>query len=324
MNELISVILPIYNVSQYLKRCIDSVMAQTYKNIEIILVDDGSTDDSGMICDEYAKLDSRIKVVHKKNGGLSSARNAGIDVAKGEYLTFIDSDDYVDEDYVEFLYKLICEYNVKMSIASHTVVYENGTVLKKETGERQCLDAHKVLERILYDEDIDLSAWAKMYHKSLFETIRFPVGRLFEDAATTYQFVYASEKVAIGSESKLYYMIRNNSISNIGFSRKKIDLITSTKEMSDFCIEKYPDLKKAGLRRLTYAYMSTLSQLANSQVKDIEVQKDLMKFIRKNGMSVLLDPRSKNRDRLGIVSTFFGFNFYKFIWNFYRKLTGRI
>jgi aspartyl-tRNA synthetase len=108
------------------------------------------------------------------------------------------------------------------------------------------------------------------------------------------------------------------------FSRKKIDLITSTKEMSDFCVEKYPDLKKAGMRRLIYAYMSTLSQLANSSVKDIEVQKDLMKFIRKNGMSVLLDPRSKNRDKLGIVSTFFGFNFYKFIWNFYRKLTGRI
>ncbi len=324
MNELISVILPIYNVSQYLKRCVDSVMTQTYKNIEIILVDDGSTDDSGIICDEYAKVDSRIKVIHKQNGGLSSARNAGIDEAKGEYLTFIDSDDYVDEDYVEFLYTLVCEYNVKMSIASHTVVYENGTVLKKETGERQCLDAHKVLERILYDEDIDLSAWAKMYHKSLFENIRFPVGRLFEDAATTYQFVYASEKVAIGSESKLYYMIRNNSISNIGFSRKKIDLITSTKEMSDFCIEKYPDLKKAGLRRLTYAYMSTLSQLANSQVKDIEVQKDLMRFIRKNGMSVLLDPRSKNRDRLGIVSTFLGFNCYKMIWNFYRKLSGRI
>lgn len=324
MNELISVILPIYNVSEYLERAINSVITQTYKNIEIILVDDGSTDDSGIICDRFADTDSRIKVIHKQNGGLSSARNAGIEIALGEYLTFIDSDDYVDEDYVEYLYKLVCEYNVPMSICSHTVVYENGTVLKKETGERQCLDAHKVLERILYDEDIDLSAWAKMYHKSLFKNIRFKEGRLFEDAATTYKFVYESQRIALGSESKLYYMIRNNSISNIGFSRKKIDLITSTKEMSDFCVEKYPDLKKAGMRRLIYAYMSTLSQLANSSVKDIEVQKDLMKFIRKNGMSVLLDPRSKNRDKLGIVSTFFGFNFYKFIWNFYRKLTGRI
>jgi recombinational DNA repair protein (RecF pathway) len=119
-------------------------------------------------------------------------------------------------------------------------------------------------------------------------------------------------------------MMRNNSISNCSFSRKKLDLITSTKEMTDFCDAHYSELEKAGKRRLMYAYLSTLSQLANSNANDPEVQKELIGYIRKNGISVLLDPRSKNRDRIGIASTFFGFRIYKLLWNFYRKLSGRI
>ena len=155
MNELITVVLPIYNVSAYLKRCIESVIHQTYENLDIILVDDGSTDDSGIICDEYASIDSRITVVHKENGGLSDARNKGIELAKGQFITFIDSDDYIDDDYVEYLYNLIKRYNTRMSICSHTVVYDNGTILNKETGEEDVLSSERVLERILYDEDID-------------------------------------------------------------------------------------------------------------------------------------------------------------------------
>lgn len=322
--ELISVILPIYNVSAYLEKCLDSIIGQTYKNIEIILVDDGSTDQSPEICAAYAQRDERITVLRKKNGGLSDARNAGIEIAKGEYLTFVDSDDYVELDYVEFLYSLVKKYNTKMSICSHKVIYENGTVLEKETGEEVVLPSKEVLERILYHEDIDLSAWAKLYHKSLFTDIRFPVGRLYEDAATTYRFVDASGQIALGSQSKLFYIMRGNSISNATFSRRKLDLITSTREMADYCTEKYPELKKAGLRRLTYAYLSTLSQLANSSVKDKQVQKELIGFLRKEGLPVLFDSRAPGRDRVGIASALFGYHFYKFTWNLYRKITGRI
>ena len=324
MDSLISVIIPVYNVSQYLARCVNSVIAQNYQNIEIILVDDGATDDSGQMCDAFALQDPRVRVVHKTNGGLSSARNAGIQIARGEYLTFIDSDDYVDTDYVEFLYRLICQYPAKMSICSHTVMYDNGTVLHKATEEQGLLDSRTVLERILYDEDIDLSAWAKLYHRSLFETILFPEGRLFEDAATTYRYIHASGQVALGLSSKLYYMIRSNSISNASFTEKKLDLITSTQEMADFCKANYPGLDKAADRRLMHAYLSTLSQLANSSVNNPPVKKQLMGYIRKHGLSVLLDPRAKNRDRLGIVSTVFGFRFYQWSWNLYRKITGRI
>lgn len=323
MNELITVVLPIYNVSAYLKRCIESVIHQTYENLDIILVDDGSTDDSGIICDEYASIDSRITVVHKENGGLSDARNKGIELAKGQFITFIDSDDYIDDDYVEYLYNLIKRYNTRMSICSHTIVYDNGTILNKETGEEDVLSSERVLERILYDEDIDLSTWAKLYDISLFKSIKFPVGRLYEDAATTYKLVHECNYIAIGLKSKLYYMIRNNSITNVTFSKKKLDLITSTKEMTDFVKCHYPQLSNAANRRLIYAYLSTLSQLANSSIKDKNVENLLMNYIKTYGNDVLMDKRSKMRDKIGILSTKLGFRFYKFIWNLYKNITGR-
>lgn len=314
---------PLYNVSAYLKRCIDSVVQQTYENLDIILVDDGSTDNSGVICDDYMSLDSRIRVIHKENGGLSDARNKGIEMAKGKYITFIDSDDYVDDDYIEYLYRLIKKYNTKMSICSHTVVYDNGTLLNKETGEENVISSENVLERILYDEDIDLSTWAKLYDLSLFKNIKFPVGRLYEDAATTYKLVHECNKVAIGLKSKLNYMIRNDSITNVTFSKRKLDLITSTKEMTDFVKDNYPHLSKAADRRLIYAYLSTLSQLANSSVKDKDVECFLMDYIKDNGNKVLIDKRSKTRDKIGILSTKFGFRFYQVIWVMYKKITGR-
>lgn len=323
MNELISVILPIYNVEKYIVRCLNSVLRQTYTNIEIILVDDGSTDNCQKICDEYAKNDNRIKVIHKKNGGLSDARNAGIKIAKGKYITLIDSDDYVENDYVEFLYSLIKESNAEISICSHTVLYENGTKLEKATHENSILDPKTTLKRILYDDGIDLSAWAKMYKKELFDTVQYPKGRLFEDAATTYLLIDQCDKIAIGSESKYYYIIRSNSITTKSFSPKKMQLIDSTKEMCEYVKDKYPDLEKAADRRLMYAYLSTLSQLANSKDKYPKEQKELMKYIKENRKRILKDKYITKRDRLGLYSTILGFNFYKFIWTLYKKITGR-
>ena len=128
MEELISVVVPVYNVEKYIDKCINSIINQTYKNLEIILVDDGSPDNCGNICDEYAKKDNRIIVIHKENGGLSDARNTGIEVSKGKYITFIDSDDYISDNYVSFLYNLIIEYKADISIGKHYVLYENGEI----------------------------------------------------------------------------------------------------------------------------------------------------------------------------------------------------
>ena len=249
MEKLISIVLPIYNVEKYIEKCMDSVLNQTYKNIEVILVDDGSPDRCPKICEEYAKKDNRIKVVHKENGGLSDARNAGIKVANGEYITFIDSDDYVDEDYVEFLYNNIEKTNADIAIGAHRVLYDSGKVIEKATHENSVLKPKEVLERILYDDGIDLSAWGKLYKISLFDDIKFPKGRLFEDSATTYMLVDKAKKIAVNSESKYNYIIRKDSISNASFSPQKMDLITSTREMSEYIKNKYPDLEITEISR---------------------------------------------------------------------------
>lgn len=323
MENLITVVVPVYNVEKYLKKCIESIINQTYKNLEIILVDDGSPDNCGKICDDYKKQDSRIKVIHKKNGGLSDARNAGIDIANGEYITFIDSDDYIDDDYVELLYNAIVKDKTDMVISSHKVIYDNGTILEKATGERSILNSKEVLKRILYDEGIDLSAWAKLYKIELFRKVRYPKERLFEDAATTYKLVDKCKNISIVSKSTYNYMIRENSITNLNFSEKKLDLIKSTEEMCDYVQNKYPDLEIACNRRLMYAYLSTLTQLARSKKRFPKEEKILMDYIKENRKKILKDKRVPRRDKFGIISTIFGFKFYSFSWKVYKRITGR-
>jgi len=175
----------------------------------------------------------------------------------------------------------------------------------------------------LYDEGIDLSAWAKLYKTELFKEIRFPKGRLFEDAATTYKLIDKSSKISIISKSTYNYIIREDSISNRKFTPSKMDLILSTKEMTEFVKNKYPDLENAANRRLMYAYLSTLSQLAMSKEKFPKEQKELMNYIKENGNKILKDKNIPKRDKFGIICTKFGFRFYKFVWNAYRKKTGR-
>ena len=323
MKELISIIVPIYKVENYITRCVDSIVNQTYTNLEIILVNDGSPDNCGKICDDYAKKDERIKVIHKQNGGLSDARNAGIEIASGKYISFIDSDDYVEYNYVEILYNSILEHQSDIAISSHKAIYENGTILEKATRENIILKPKEVLKRILYDEGIDLSAWGKLYKTELFKNIRYIKGRLFEDASTTYQLIDKANKISIDSKSTYNYMIRNTSITNNSFTVKKMDLITSTEEMCNYIKNKYPDLEKAANRRLMYAYLSTLSQLAMCKQKFIKEQKYMMVYIKENRRKVLKDKYVPKRDKIALLSTIFGFEFYKVMWSCYRKITGR-
>lgn len=323
-NELVSIIIPVYNVEKYIRRCIDSVLNQTYKNIEIILIDDGSPDSCPDICNKYAKENNIIKVIHKKNGGLSDARNAGIDIAKGKYVTFIDSDDYVEQNYVEVLYTSLKKTHADISIGSHVVRYETGKIIDKSINDEYLDTPKNILDKILYDENVDLSAWAKLYKTKLFDNIRFPKDRLYEDAATTYKLIDKCNKIVVCSQPIYNYMIRKNSITNNSFSIKKMDLIISTKEMCDYIKNKYPELESGCERRLMYAYLSTLSQLTKCRKKNVEIQKELMEYIRRNYNKVIKDKRIPKRDKFGLFATKFGFSFYKAIWNVYYKVSGRV
>ena len=323
-NPLISVVVPVYKVEGYINRCVDSIINQTYNNLEIILVDDGSPDKCGKICDEYAKKDKRIKVIHKLNGGLSDARNAGIKIANGKYISFVDSDDYVEIDYIEVLYNALNNNNSDMSIGSHIVRYETGKIIDKSKNYEYTTCPRDILEKILYDEDVDLSAWSKLYKIELFDNVLFPKGRLYEDAATTYKLIDKCKYITICSKTIYNYMIRKDSITNNSFSIKKMDLILSTKEMCDYIANKYPELESGCNRRLMYAYLSTLSQLTKSKKRNKNIEKELMEYIKFNYKKVIKDKRTPNRDKIGLFATKFGFLFYKIIWNIYYKISGRI
>ena len=319
---LVSIVVPVYNIKGYIGKCIDSLIMQTYKNIEIILVDDGSTDGSAEICETYAKRDERIMIIHKENGGLSDARNEGIENATGEYISLVDGDDFVDKYYIERQYRALSKYNADMAITSHSVVYPKKTI-DMSTKEEYTDNPEGILRQILYDEGIDLSAWGKLYKKNLFNNIKYPKGRLFEDSATTYKLIDACDIIAVDSVSVYNYVMRSDSIVNKDFSKNKMDLITSTQEMTDYVREKYPELSRGCDRRMMYAYLSTLSQLAKSKVDDKKSECELMLYIKTNRRKILKDNNLPKRDRLALWSTFLGFRFYRFAWWLYSVASGR-
>lgn len=320
-NVLISIVIPIYNVEKYLYKCLESVINQTYKKLEIILVDDGSLDNCGRICDEYATIDKRVKVIHKKNGGLSDARNAGIDIATGKYIAFIDSDDYVDLDYIEYLYNLIIKFNVNMSFCGYSVYYDKkkkkSTTLRKEKKISK-IDAFK---EILYAKNFEVSAWAKMYLTDHFKNIRYPKGKIFEDNDTTYKLIDKNDFIAVGFESKYNYMIRKDSITKKEFTEKQEYLIKAADNMCDFLF-KYKELREAIQRKKCVARISTLNRMINSSNRNTEKEENLRNQILKYN-KVFLDKEASKRDKISIMLLNLGIHIYEKSWNVYQKITGR-
>lgn len=242
-NPLISVIVPIYNVECYLKTCIDSIVNQTYSNLEIILVDDGSPDKSPEICDEYAKNDSRVKVIHQENGGLAHARNVGIAKSSGEYLTFIDSDDYVSNDYVESLYKGIAELGADISLASFYPFKDDEACLHtSELCAYEIISKENAIRRYCF---INvgcsmpfISACNKIYGRSLFDGIEFPKGKLYEDAFTTYKLIDRAKKIVFTTSKFYFYRLNSQSILGQSFREKHLEMVEAFRSGMDYFNQK--------------------------------------------------------------------------------------
>lgn len=219
---LISVIVPIYKVEQYLEKCLNSILNQTFKNLEIILVDDGSPDQCGKMCDEYAKMDDRIHVIHKINGGLSDARNCGMDIMTGQFVTFIDSDDYVRSDYIEKLFEPIAAGIASISMCDIQPVNEQGEYLgKTEEGFTEILSGEQVILQELRGKWEFVTAWGKLYPAGIFKELRFPVQRVYEDEYIFPKIFWGQEKIAHVQKSAYYYLKRGESIMGEGYSPKK-------------------------------------------------------------------------------------------------------
>ncbi len=307
MKDCISVIIPVYNVEKYLARCVDSVLMQTYTNLEVILVDDGSTDGSGKLCDEYKEKDARIKVIHKENGGLSDARNAGLDIAKGDYIAFIDSDDFVTRFYIENLYYGICKTGAEMAMSGFLSWYENDSIpiANQATDiDVERLSTIQAMEKVLYQDFVDVCAWAKIYRKTLFCGIRYPKGKLYEDVPTTWAVMKKCNHVAVVHTFDYVYYQRNDSIQRMKFNTKKFDAIRHWKDVKKDVEENYPDLKKACCCRYLSGVLNILFQIPLDEY--VNEQRVLWIQIKKIRGTVVLDRKARKKARLAAMISIFG------------------
>ena len=215
--------MPVYNVKDYLKTCLQSILEQTYKNLEIILVDDGSDDGSSGICDEYARMDQRIKTIHLPHSGVSAARNAGLAAATGELLGFVDSDDWIDHDMYQYLYALMQEHDADVSACTYLLEQEGRpSKIINNTGKLYVFSRKEIIRALVKNDLVKNYLWAKLFKRKLFDRLSFPVGRVYEDVAVLYKVFYSSQKVVLSCVSKYHYMIhKNESITRGGYDPVK-------------------------------------------------------------------------------------------------------
>lgn len=243
MQPLISVIVPIYKVEKYLNKCVDSIINQTYKNLEIILVDDGSPDNCPDICDDYANKDSRIKVVHKVNGGLSDARNAGMAVATGEYVSFIDSDDYISEGFINELYSAIKAENSDIAECTIVKVYEDEQI--PEINDSNCVNSfepQQALSKLMFEDGFHQHVWNKLYKSDITLDIPFRKGKLNEDEFWTYQVFGRAKKATIVDKTMYFYLQRAGSIMGNSFNMRRLDALEAKAERQEYIEKNFPEL----------------------------------------------------------------------------------
>ena len=284
-EEKISVIVPVYHVQEFLDACVLSLMKQTYANLEIILVDDGSDDCCPFMCDEYAETDNRIKVIHKKNGGLSDARNAGIEAATGKYLFFVDSDDYLADRAVMVLYRLLCKYNADIAIGSYKKVWGSGET-EAESGEVSAYAGGGGIAD-LYREHFDdcVIACGKLYRSSAFAVHRFPLGKYHEDEFVTYKLLYESSEIVHTSDNLYYYRQREGSIMHDADSVTYRDAFEMAQECIVYFAERDKQLYRMAVSRalfLTKVMADKWNELGKSEKKQECLQKYLY-FYRQYG-----------------------------------------
>ena len=269
-NRLVSVIIPAYNVEQYVERCVYSVTKQTYRNLEIILVDDGSTDCTGIICDKLAKEDNRISVIHKTNGGLSDARNAGIDVSRGEYISFVDSDDYIASDMLEHMMNAMCETDISMVVVGFWKQSGDAREYCGPTTER-VVSSEEALKDIYIGHEIYPASWNKLYRRALFNNNRFAVGMINEDSEIITKLLMECNRVALVSKPLYIYMIREGSITQSSFSSKDYNGIKAYRTAVDVC-------KKRKKSLLPYARYYETSRIYNTYIELVTSDEKMIKY----------------------------------------------
>ena len=319
-KPLITVIVPAYKVETYLPICVESIISQTYKNIEIILVDDGSPDQCGAICDEYALKDNRIRVLHKENGGLSSARNAGMKVMKGKFVTFIDSDDYVGPFYVEHLFDALKKANADLAVSWFAEVNEGDkidTSGKENLSGYEKLNQKQSFQHLLYQDGIETSAWGKLYKSDLIGGILYPEGKLYEDIPVTSQYILKSKSVALIRNVDYYYLQRKASIQYQSFNLKKMDGIYHIETMVADVIEKYPELKSSAYCRELSCACNLLFQIPRNDTSGCRDY--LWNIVLRTRKTVMKDRRARKKAKMAAGLSYLGYEVMAAAYHFTQK-----
>ena len=287
MSSKISIIVPVYNVEPYLKKCLNSLLAQTYRDLEIILVDDGSPDICGQICDDYASRDSRIRVIHKTNGGLSDARNAGLEIATGDYIGFVDSDDWIEPDMFEYLLDGLLKTNSNISICNVINSEDRRAVIKKTP--YKVYSREEALYELLSDR-MENYAWNKLYARSLWNDVRYPKGRNFEDVLTIYKTFMRADKIVQLPDAKYNYRIRSNSISGTRDFANRIQIYTAFCDRYREAAPILPQFRESLFFRIRRYFCHEVSYRILHDKENRELNMELLavlsSFVRENWNSI--------------------------------------
>ena len=279
MKDKISVLIAVYNVEEYLPHCIESVINQTYKNIEIIIIDDGSTDKSGIISDEYAKKDKRIIVYHIDNHGLSYVRNMGIKLSKGKYISFIDGDDYIESDFIEILYNNLIKYNADLSCCSYYGVFKRNIKPRNNKINLYIMNSDESVEKSFLDKGLEVYAWNKLYKRELFDIITFPLGKRSQDRFVMYDIFLKCNKVVYESIPKYYYLQRKSSAAHnleninrdaIEASYKSICTLKDNSNLYNLASKDYIKTKLGTFKKEMYYTRSINKELRKEIIGDIK------------------------------------------------------
>lgn len=302
---LVTVVVPVYNVGKYLEASVESLLAQDYPNLEILLVDDGSTDGSGAVCDKFAAGDPRVRVLHQKNQGQAAARNHGVAQARGEYTAFIDSDDYVAPNYISYMEEIMAREDAQIGICNLSQCMpeeEWHPVIREEV---RVMNARHALETMFYQRDFTTSPCCKLYPTSWLRETPFPEGRIHEDLATVYKLLARAERVAYGPSVLYCYIQRKGSTEHSGFSARTLDHKTSVDELYAFVEAHYPEILPAAVCRRFSVYCQVIGRMGKARGFEKE-RKILWDQICRDRWKVLGNSRARIKNRLAALLTLVG------------------
>ena len=315
MKPAISVIVPIYNIEKYIRRALDSILAQTFSNFELLLIDDGSTDESGRLCEQIAEQDERVLLYHKENEGLSQARNDGLKQAQGDFVIFIDSDDYIHPEMITSLYQQLVKEDADVSSCGVMNVYANSESPQSANQDDYFVcDTETFLKEYLIGEKIPGTICNKLIKKEIAAQLTFPKGLIYEDAYYHFDLIKLDRKYVVNTKPYYYYFHRGDSITTKPYAEKDLAYIDIYQKFYNEVVKNYSDLKEVAFFRLAYAHFFILDKmLLDDQYKQFEAYAQIHRFLKSHAFAIARNPIFRKGRRISALALFINISLYRFL-----------